>query len=206
MRVAVLLALSGCLPLAATAQSGTTSSGAAASQAGTASPAAGTRLPAPPTARKTEPGYDATGFWGVDFGRGSDAAGPGAQAVTSVGIRFGLDFMTLRASFDRVRSANGGSIEMGYWLPLPLTCRRQLIQCRDKLVVIPEAVLGHHWGPQFGTYAALGGGIGWAIYTDRNAWPIIPYLEYRRRFSFHSVARGDGQFVAGLLFTFGYWD
>lgn len=203
MRAAALLALGGWLSLTAWAQSGATPT--AARQSGTGSQPAATPSPPSPAPRKPEPATDATGFWGVDFGRGSDAAGPGAQPVTSVGIRFGLEIMTIRASFDRVRSANGGSIEMGYWLPYPL-CGKLLIQCQDKLVVIPEAVLGYHWGPQFGTYAALGGGIGWAIYTDRNAWPIIPYLEYRRRFSFHSVARGDGQIVAGILYTFGTWD
>lgn len=62
-------------------------------------------------------------------------------------------------------------------------------------VLLGEADLGRRWGVGLHGYTAVGAGAGWSL----GDW--VPYVEFRRRTSFHAGRPVDRQIVVGLKFV-----
>lgn len=62
-------------------------------------------------------------------------------------------------------------------------------------LLLGEADIGRRWGAGLHGYMAVGAGAGWSL----DDW--VPYVEYRRRTSFHSGRPVDHQWVVGLKFV-----
>lgn len=93
--------------------------------------------------------------------------------------------------FDREQNHNGGSIATG--LELWLSPSLRPAESWGPLV-LGEVALGRRFGLGLHGYTAVGGGVGWSL----RDW--IPYVEFRRRVSFHPHRPGDNQVLVGLKF------
>lgn len=94
-------------------------------------------------------------------------------------------------SWDRLAGHNGGSYETG--LEAWFSPRARPAQSFGP-VVMGEAALGRRWGTGLHGFTTLGLGAGWS-WGD---W--VPYVEYRRRASFHAGRPLDHQVVIGVHF------
>lgn len=95
------------------------------------------------------------------------------------------------AGFDRQQNHNGGSIGTG--LELWLSPALRPAESWGPLV-LGEVAVGRRFGLGLHGYTAVGGGVGWSL----GDW--IPYVEFRRRISFHPHRPGDDQVIVGLKF------
>ncbi|HUX67635.1 MAG TPA: hypothetical protein VMV31_09110 [Terriglobales bacterium] len=95
------------------------------------------------------------------------------------------------ASYDRFRGHDGAALETG--LEAWISPARRPAQSWGPLL-LAEAALGRRFGPGLHGYQALGIGAGWSL----GDW--IPFVEFRRRASFHPGQPVDHQILVGIHF------
>ncbi|MGH9476468.1 MAG: hypothetical protein ACRD1C_09050 [Terriglobales bacterium] len=61
-------------------------------------------------------------------------------------------------------------------------------------ILLGEVALGRRWGTGLHGYKTVGAGVGWSL------GDVVPYLEYRRRTSFHAGRGVDHQVVVGVQY------
>ncbi|HVA64653.1 MAG TPA: hypothetical protein VNF74_13085 [Terriglobales bacterium] len=96
------------------------------------------------------------------------------------------------AGFDRFQGHNGAALETG--LEAWVSPARRPAQSWGPLL-LAEAALGRRFGVGLHGYQALGIGAGWSL----GDW--VPYLEFRRRASFHAGQPVDHQILIGVHFV-----